>query len=164
MGVKMFLKSSKTWLGTIALASILMMLAIFGGNWGTSYAKPSEPAAAPVITSIDPKYVHVTSGNTLMVIRGTNLGTQDVTRVRFYQWDSSVVYELVPQHVQSELIVVEIPGNMTDQPHKYNVMVVVYSSTPTVPTLPTIPGQNSNLAVFSAFEPIYYYLPCIHRR
>jgi hypothetical protein len=60
-------------------------MAFMGGNWGTSYTKPSEPLAEPVITSIDPVQMAVSSVNTLIVIRGRNLGILAITRVRFYQ-------------------------------------------------------------------------------
>jgi hypothetical protein len=148
------------WIVTIILASIIIVAASIGGTWGTSYAKTADDLAKPVVTSIDPLKMPVTGTSSIMVIRGLNFGTMDNTRVRFYQWGGTV-YELSPLFILPDLIIIEMPADMIDKPSKYDVIVIVYETTPTIPTLPNIPGESSEPITFSVYS--FYYLPFSRR-
>ncbi|MDO8969625.1 MAG: IPT/TIG domain-containing protein [Saprospiraceae bacterium] len=153
----MLSKTNKTWLGTIGLASILMLLAIFGGTWGTSYAASSEASAAPVITSIDPVKMPVSGSGVHMVIRGSNFGTLSGTHVWVLQWGGPAK-EMVILSILSDLIVIDVPGSMTNQPNRSDVGVVTGSGSSTVPTIPTIPVRKFTFWVY-----LPTYLPMLSR-
>ena len=60
---------NKKWLGTIVVASILLILALMGGTWGTSYAAQThEAVVVPVINTIDPTRVLAGGSDLLMTI------------------------------------------------------------------------------------------------
>jgi len=168
------------WLGTIVLGGVLLALALIGGTWGTSYAAHSnDGSATPLITSIVPTQTPTEGPNFSLIINGSGFGIMVNTRVRFYQWGGEF-FELSPLTVSADRITVDVPANLTAVPNMFDVVVVIYTSSPpdpTIPTMPTIPiiptkpiiptepgADISNQVTFTAYEPIYFYLPVIKKQ
>ena len=170
----MITKTSRTWLGTIIVASIFLALALMGGTWGTSYAAhTNEAAAVPVIFSIAPVHVMAGTGEaSALVIKGLYFGADPtLTHVRLYQWIgtnySYNYYELLPSGISDNTIYVDIPAILTGDGYVFDVVVVKYTVAPgtpvpptepptvivpTVPTIPVIDGaEKSNAKTFRVY-------------
>ncbi len=150
----MFTTSKVKWFGSILLAAILLILALTGSKWGTTYAASASINATPIIQDIFPEIVTVGSPDITMVINGLYFGTLADTKVWLYE--RGVPQELDPVSVNANQITVTIPANLLDAPHIYLVQVVVYVSD-TVPV-----GNYSNLVPFSIWSPDTY-LPIMHK-
>lgn len=170
--------SPYNWAKAILFGSILLALALTGGNWArTSAASPSAVAAPPTIASISPTFLNRSAADTPMVITGTNFGTLANTRVRFYQWggnDNNPI-ELTPLAVNPGSIALNLPSTILVNPNKFSVVVIVYTvplpPVPTVPAIPPVPPYPvtpvqpiltvtpwelmSNPAIFNVLRPLY---------
>jgi hypothetical protein len=148
------------WFGSIILAGILLVLAIFGGKWGTTYAAGASVNVAPLITAINPSSVPVGSPNTWLIIWGSNFGNMDDTRVRL---TTGVGFDqlFTPREIRQDRIIVILPASLLVDPIVYTLTVV--KSTPgTIPTIPVTPyDEESNPVPFTVFETLYVYLPII---
>jgi len=159
----MFTTSKFKWIGSIILAGTLLVLAIFGGTWGTSYAADASVNVAPVISYIDPFAVPVGSPDTIIEIWGSNFGTTTDTRVRLTGGGFDELYP--PDEISTGRIVVTIPALLLDQPTLY-ILTVIKSKSGTIPTIPTIPNppddEISNPVPFTVYGPDTY-LPIIQK-
>ena len=158
----MFTKSKLKWFGSIILAGTLLVLALMGGKWGTTYAADSSINAAPYIDYIVPSEVQAGSPYFMMIIFGENFGTLENTRVRL----TAIGYDemLPPTQVLPDGISVVIAADLLVVPKLYTVMVVK-STYGTIPTIPTIPpwDETSNPVPFTVYEPQYIHLPIIYK-
>src|SRR4030042_5016590 len=113
----MFATSKMKVLGSIILAGPFLVLAVLGGNWGTSYSASASVAAAPYIASIIPSAVPAGSPETTIIISGSNFGNLNDTRVRL----SGIGIDelLTPTSVIQGGISVRIPAALLTQPNLY---------------------------------------------
>ena len=151
----MITTSKIKWLGSIILASILLVVALMGGNWGTIYSASAEVTAAPQVSYISPSFIRVGSPDTLVTIHGSNFGNLSNTRVRLI--GSGVNLLLTPVTVSSNKITVIIPSYLLTVHHLYFLRVEVTSGG----TVPII--QTSNWVPLIVYPPIFYYLPIVHK-
>jgi hypothetical protein len=159
----MFKASKIKWFGSIVLAGILLILALFGGEWGTNYTASASVYVAPVINYIDPSAVQVGSPDISMEIWGSNFGNLVDTRVRLVGGGIDQLF--APIIAGPTRIVITIPALLLDQPALYT-LTVIKSKIGTIPTIPTIPNppndEISNPALFRVFEPSMY-LPLMYK-
>jgi hypothetical protein len=157
----MLMKSKFKWIGTIVLAGFLLVSALLGGKWGTSYAADAAVSAPPVIYGIIPAAVPAGSSDKLIIISGANFGDVTDTAVRI---KGTVVDQiLVPEAVIPDGISVYIPADLLVNPTVY-LITVVKSTQQSIPTIPITPwDEQSNPWPFKVFEPINTYLPVIER-
>jgi hypothetical protein len=157
----MFTTSRIKWIGTIILAGLLLIVALLGGKWGSSYSASAHVYTTPNIYSIIPVFVPEESPDTPMTISGNNFGSMDVTRV----WISKGCFaptpgcfpeELDPSAVSPTQVSVTIPASYLVSPAIYWLQVVVYVGE-TVPF-----GNYSNPALFIVGHPDHY-LPLIQK-
>jgi hypothetical protein len=160
----MFTTSKIKWFGTVIVAGILLLLAMLGGKWGTSYAADASINAAPYIDNIVPSAVPAGSPYIIMIISGGNFGTLADTRVRLKADEDGYDDLLLPLQVLPDGISVIISTDLLVVPKLYTV-TVVKSTSGTVPTIPTIPpwDEVSNPVPFTVFEPTGIYLPIISK-
>ena len=157
----MYSTSKIKWFGSIILASIILILALMGGEWGTNYSASAAVNVPPYIVSIDPSAVLAGSPYKVMVITGQSFGDMTDTRVRL----TAVGYDdiLAPLLVFPDAISVVIPAALLIEPKVYTVTVVM-STADTVPTIPITPwDEESNPVPFTVYEGQFHYLPIINR-
>lgn len=152
------------WFGTIIVAGILLVLAVMGGKWGTTYSANAGVNVAPHIDSINPFAVPAGSPETTLIITGSNFVEEGKTV--WVRLKGSVIDRiLTPESVLPTGISVKIPADLLVSPNVYILTVLKYTGT-TMPTIPTIPPPNweiSNEVPFTVFNPIYYYYPLIFK-
>jgi hypothetical protein len=152
------------WLVTFILAGSLLMLALGGGNWGTSYSASASVNVPPIIDSINPSAVAAGSPNTTMIISGSNFGNTIDTRV----WITGTGLEdiLTPAAVIQDGMSVVISDTLLVFPNLYIIRVIksVSGGSPTIPTIPNPPDTEiSNPVPFVVFEAKYFYLPILSK-
>jgi hypothetical protein len=152
------------WFGSTILAGTLLVLALLGGKWGTSYAADSGINADPTISLIIPSAVTVGSPDKLIIISGANFGSNSDTRV----WlADGVNVPLVPISIIPTGISVVIPQSYLVAPKTYTIKVIVHIPPGTVPTIPTIPNPPdvliSNGVTFTIYQPIFIYIPKMYK-
>jgi hypothetical protein len=152
------------WIGSIFLGGFLLVLAVMGGNWGSSYAALAGDCPKPYITYINPPSVKTGSVGKTIVISGGNFGTPNDTFV----WFDSTIFPnlLAPTSVLPDGtgISVFVPTFMLYVDNNYNVKIV-RSCPHTQPTLPTLPDWDevSDPKPFVVFTPLDFYLPIMHK-
>ena len=157
----MLATSKIKWFGSIILAGIFLVLALIGGNWGTSYSASASIAAAPIITSIRPSTVPAGSGNTIIIITGSNFGNL-VTPIQVRLTMVGIDRLLTPLQVVPNGISVIIPADMLTVPALYT-LTVLKSNFGTIPTIPTPPDvEISNPLPFMVYRDAFYH-PIINR-
>jgi hypothetical protein len=152
------------WIGTIFLGGILLVLALMGGNWGSSYAAVAGDCPVPYITYINPSSVKTGSLGKTIVISGGNFGTPSDTFVWF---DSTILPDLLPPTSvlpDGTGISVFVPTFMLAVDNNYAVKIVK-SCPHTIPTIPTLPDWDvvSTSKPFVIYTPFDFYLPIISR-
>ena len=156
----MFTISKIKWIGSLSLAGVVLLLALFGGNWGTDYTASASANLAPHIDYIDPLGVPSGSGDRVLIISGSGFGNKADTAVRL----TSVGYDsmLPPLFVSSKGISLNISHTLLVFPTTYDVTVYT-SSRPSIPTLPLWPTYDtpSNTVPFLVYEPVSSFLPII---
>ncbi|OGO14581.1 MAG: hypothetical protein A2032_04470 [Chloroflexi bacterium RBG_19FT_COMBO_49_13] len=150
------------WSGSIILAGTLLVLAMMGGTWGTTYAADPGLNAAPIIDSIDPTGTYARSPDRLIYIYGANFGNQSNTRVRITGIGVDQIAR--PEDYSPGRIIVVITDTLLIEPTYYNI-TVVKSTLPSIPTIPLEPewDQESNQVIFTVYEGKTNYLPFISR-
>jgi hypothetical protein len=157
----MLATSKIKWFGSIILAGILLVLALIGGNWGTSYSANASVAAAPIITSIRPPAVLAGSGNTIIIISGSNFGSL-ITPIQVRLTMLGIDRLLTPLQVLPNGISVIIPADLLTVPAVYT-LTVLKSNLGTIPTIPTPPDvEISNPLPFMVYKEAFYH-PIIFR-
>jgi len=161
----MFSITKLKWYGSIALAGILLVLAMVGGTWGTSYAADGVLNEPPVINYIDPHSLPAGTPDHVMIIVGSEFGeAKDEIRIWIKGIDSE--YLLEPLFVTNTAISVTLPAEMLAVPNTF-IVSVIKSKIGTIPTIPTVPDplndHVSNSVPFEVFEAIYSYLPIINK-
>jgi len=148
------------WLGTLTLAGILLLLALIGGNWGTTYAAVATVNIAPHIDSIDPFMVDVGSDWITMLIYGSNFGT-DKNAIGIRIKGPGVDLVQGPLAVVPTVIIVAMDASLLDVPVEYKISVI-RSNPHTVPTIPITPyDETSNEVPFYVLELMDLFLPVI---
>ncbi len=157
----MLATSKFKWFGSIILAGIVLVLALTGGEWGTSYSANASVNVAPFIDNIVPSAVPAGSPTKLLVINGSNFGNVIDTRVRLMGTVDDQLF--TPVTIGQGRITVNIPADLLDVPIVYS-LTVVKDPSGTIPTIPIPPGTEiSNPVPFTVYEPIYYYFPLLFR-
>jgi hypothetical protein len=142
------------WFVSIILAATLLVLALIGGKWGTTYTASANVYAAPFITSIVPSTVPAGSPAILLVINGSNFGNVTDTRVRLR--GSGVDELFIPATITQGRITVAIRADLLDVPIAY-ILTVEKTIGGTIPGV-----EISNPVPFTVFEPLFYYLPIVY--
>ena len=155
--------TTKKWVVSILLACLVLILALAGGRWGSSFTASANVNAAPLIDTIDPTSVLVDSPDTTITIQGLNFGNSEDTRV----WisEGGVNELLVPLTITPVQITVVLTADLLDRPAYFAVRVIksTSGSPPTIPTIPTPPDEEiSNTVYFTVWSP-YIYLPLIQQ-
>lgn len=148
----------KKWFATISLAIMILILAIIGGKWGSSYSVSASPNIAPVIDSISPALVEVRSPDTQITITGSNFGNQEDTGVFIY---GGGYYRLLPpaDTITPNYMTVVITDTLLVSPINF-ILQVVKTTDGTPPISPTLPHPNeevSNPVRFSVWSPDTYF-------
>jgi hypothetical protein len=147
------------WLGSIILAGTLLVLALLGGKWGTTYSAKADVCEAPVINSISPSSIPTGSPDTTMVITGSQFGNMTDTRVRLTGIGFDQAF--VPLQVLPEGISVIIPNTNLVDPIMY-LVTVIKSCPGTIPTIPITPYDlESNPVPFFVIGASFIHLPII---
>ena len=146
------------WVVSLSLGGILLVIALIGGNWQTSYAADSGLNTAPIIDYIDPEQTKVGSGTTPMIIYGSNFGEIE-SNIRIWLSDQVNNYTIAPYHLGDSWISLYIPDPLLSSPVTYTLKVVKSNglSIPTVP--PTIYDTTSNAVNFLVYTAKFIYLP-----
>ena len=157
----MFAPSKIKWLGSIALAGVLLTLAFFGGTWGTNYSARASVNIAPIIESLTPASVLAGSPDTVVIISGSNFGDIGNTRVRLQGNGVDIMVE--PLEVLPDGISVIISDTLLVDPTLY-IVTVVTSNADTVPIIPIQPpwDEESNQVPFFVYGASYILLPIIN--
>ncbi|OGN98614.1 MAG: hypothetical protein A2Z71_11040 [Chloroflexi bacterium RBG_13_50_21] len=152
------------WSISIILGGLLLVLALIGGNWGTSYAASAPDCAVPSITLVNPSVVPSGSPDTVIVITGSNFGNIDDTRVRLQGSGGLDVILTQPLAVYPTALSVTVTDTLLTEPNLY-ILTVVKSchAPPTIPVLPLFPDWDveSNEVPFTVYAAEYFYLPII---
>jgi len=159
----MFTISKIKWIGSLSLAGIALLLALFGGNWGTDYTASASVNLAPHIDYIDPMGVPTGSGDVVMIISGSGFGVWEDTRVRLTGGGYDAM--LPPLFINSTGISLNISHTLLAFPTTYDV--IVYTSTkPSIPSIPLVPEYDtpSNMVQFLVYEPVSSFLPIIAKK
>ena len=151
------------WVVSLSLGGILLVIALIGGNWQTSYAADSGLNAAPVINYIDPERTKVGSGDTPMIIVGSNFGEAE-SNIRVWLSDQVNNYSAAPKNVIDTGISLIITDTLLTSPITYTV-IVVKSNGLSIPTVPPDPDYDtySNAVNFWVYMPEYLYLPIVDK-
>ena len=161
----MLTTSKIKWLGSIILAGTLLVLAMMGGNWGTSYAADNSVNVAPTITSIIPSLIRVGSASKVVIVVGTDFGDIKDTRVRLVGNGVDQIIEETLQVIETG-ISIRIPATLLAVPTSYTLTVIKSSIHHTIPTIPLWPppyDEVSNSLTLTVYTPVFTYLPCIKR-
>ena len=159
------LKTSKTkWFACISLASIFLVLALIGGNWGTDYSARASVDLSPHISYIDPSGVLAGAPETVLIIAGSGFGTVNDTAVRI----SGPGYDqmISPMYIIPTGMSIKIPSYLLALPNTLSLTVYVSTAPkPTIPTIPTWPGYDnpSNTVEFIVYPVVSSFLPIITR-
>ena len=150
------------WSGSIILAGALLVLAMTGGTWGTTYAADPSLNAAPIIESINPSETYAGSPDCPIKIYGANFGNLSDTRVRITGIGVDQIAR--PDAISPGKISVVITDTLLIEPTFY-IVTVVKSTLPSIPTIPLEPkwDQESNQIIFTVYEGKTNYLPFISR-
>jgi hypothetical protein len=147
------------WIVSLSLGGILLVLAVIGGNWQTSYAADPGLNAAPAIDYIEPDRVKVGSSDTPMIIWGSDFGTSE-DFIRVWIHDPINDYSVTPYNVGVNYISLVVTDTLLTSPITYTIKVVK-SNGQSIPTIPPnlIYDQVSNAVNFWVYAPQYIYLP-----
>lgn len=149
------------WIAGVALAGILLVLAMIGGKWGTTYDANASINAIPVIYQIFPSRIMAGSGTTTLVISGANFGDKNTTRVRVVGTGVDLLRE--PIQVLTGGVSATISDTLLVSPTVFEI-TVVKSSVESIPTMPITPwDEESNAVALIVFEANRSYLPLIKR-
>jgi hypothetical protein len=155
----MFTTPKIKWFGSIVLAGTLLVVALMGGKWGTTYSASASVNVAPVIVSIDPSAVPAGSPDTTMIIIGSNFGDMTDTRVRLTGIGVDLLIE--PLEVLPDGLSVIIPDTLLTAPTLY-IITVVKSTPHSIPTIPITPwDEESNPVPFFVYGVSNLHLPII---
>jgi hypothetical protein len=141
------------WFGSIILAGTLLILALLGGKWETTYSASAGVNLTPFIESVTPSSVPEGSSDFIMIISGSGFGDMTDTRVRLTAVGFDELFE--PLQVLPDEIRVVIPAELLTEPKLYTV-TVVWSTVHTIPVVPpTEWDEESNPKPFTVFIPFY---------
>jgi hypothetical protein len=162
----MFETTRIKWLGSIVLAGILLVLAMAGGTWGTSFAANGVLNEPPVINYIVPAALAAGSPDSVMIIVGSEFGESEL-EIRVWLKGIGSEYLFAPLSVINTGISVNLPAVMLAVPNTF-IVTVIKSHIGTIPTIPTSPDPPlydhlSNSVPFEVFEAGYSYLPIISK-
>ncbi len=151
------------WLVSILLAACVLVLALLGGKWGTSYAAENSLALAPHIDRIQPAAVRVGSPDVVMIVTGSGFEINKNPRVRLTTPLTDVVLA-APLQILPNALSQLIPGSYFTEPITYT-LTVVQSNPGTVPTIPIDPDYDevSNPVPFKVYEPLLIYISLVHK-
>jgi hypothetical protein len=157
----MLMKSKFKWIGTIVLAGFLLVSALLGGKWGTSYAADAAVSAPPVIYKIIPDAIPAGSPDKPIVISGANFGDVTDTAVRI---KGTVVDQiLIPVQVIPDGLSLWIPAALLVNVDTY-LVTVVKSTQQSIPTIPITPwDEQSNALPLTVYAPKYQFLPMVSK-
>lgn len=159
--------SKRKWYASLILAGILLLLAMVGGKWGTTYAADINAELTPVITSIVP--FEIRAGyptDVTMIVYGYNFEDQYSslahTNVRLTGGGHDIILDSIQK--LSTAISVRISPSLLDHPVIYNI-TVVKSSNYTIPTIPIVPPVDlvSNPVPFNVYVLQPKYIPVIYK-
>jgi hypothetical protein len=152
------------WLGSITLSSVILVMALLGGDWGTNYTANASVNANPIIYLVQPSKVPARSPDRVIIISGLNFGTTADTGVRLTgDGFDNILY---PITVEPNALSVTVEDIYLTVPTAYTLTVVI-SGRPEGHTLPELPlwpfDLQSNPLSFSVFQAEEYFLPIIKR-
>jgi hypothetical protein len=149
------------WIGSIFLGCFLLVLALMGGNWGSSYSAEAGVNAPPVIYVLIPDAAAAGSPDKTIIISGSNFGDETDTAVRIR---GTIIDEILyPEVVYPDGLSVILSADLLADPTAY-LITVVKSTVHSVPTIPITPwDEYSNTKTFTVFTPSYTYLPIIDK-
>jgi len=151
------------WIVSFTLGGVLLVVAMLCGNGQTSYAADPSLNAAPIIDQIVPDQVKAGSGDTAMIISGSNFGGVE-DDIRIWLANAGDDYKIAPLTVINTGISLVITDTLLVNPITYTLRVVKSNglSIPAVP--PWYPyDQDSNPVDFLVYAPRYLYLPIINK-
>ncbi len=155
--------SRTKWIASLILGGILIALALLGGKWQATYAADAAVNQDPVIDQIYPDAVPAGSGDTVLIITGSNFGgTPDF--IRIWIADATHNYTAAPKGIMNTVVSVVITDTLLVAPDNYTIRVVKSNglSIPSIP--PWIPyDQVSNRVDFVVFAPQFIFLPVMDR-
>jgi len=159
------------WLISLTLASILLVLALIGGDWGKTYAAIDGFFDPPHIDQLFPSGYPVGWHTDWIIISGSNFSGYDSegnpfgdtgdTRVRLSGKNYDEMF--TPKQIIEDGISIEVDGLFFGQPESY-IITVVRSTNRTIPTIPTIDPVDlvSNKVFFQIYETTF--LPIINKK
>ena len=159
----MSIASRNKWIVSLILGGTLLVLALIGGKWHTTYAADAGINQVPTITSISPEAVPAGRGDLTLVITGSGFGTS-VDFIRVWLHDVDHDYIAAPLFVIDNGISVVITDTLMVAPDTYTIKVVKSNSL-SVPTVPPDPDYDevSNAVDFVVFTPFDIYIPIINK-
>ena len=158
------LTASRTkWIASLILGGILVVLALVGGKWQTTYAADAGVNQVPVIDHIYPSKAPAGSDNLVMIIMGSNFG-QVEDFIRVWLEDADHNYTAAPIEVIDTALSVVITDTLMVAPDFYSIRVVK-SNGLSVPTIPPDPiyDQVSNAVEFEVYAPLRIFLPVMDK-
>lgn len=159
----MISRSSTKWTISLILSFCLLILALIGGNWGSTYAASTKDTLLPYINRIEPAAVQVGSPYIVMIITGGNFDINKNPRIRLTAPGLDQILE-APLMVLPDGISQIIRPQYLVSPITYELFVV-QSSSGSIPTIPIEPGWDeiSNPARFVVYEPEYIHIPIVKK-
>jgi hypothetical protein len=155
----MLTKTRIKWGVSIILAGILLILALIGSKWGTTYAANIEDNPVPSINFIVPDKIASGSPDRMIFISGANFDS-GYTRVRIV---GNGIDKIVDNdgYYYPNSIWVTVPSDLLMNPTTYDITVVVsYGDPRSIPTIPVTPWDvESNLIPVEVYEVFHTYLP-----
>lgn len=152
------------WLASIVVGAIVLILALFGGKWGTTYAANDGVLTAPVIDHIQPSIVRVGSDYKTIIIFGTFFD-QCAMWVRITS--TGIDNSILPLQVLPNAISVVVGSEYFTSPSVYSIYVV-HSTQCTVPPDPPTPfdplwDEISNAVTLTVYESLWTYMPIMRK-
>lgn len=161
--------SKGKWIGSLILASILLILAMIGGTWGTTYAAEVNQELTPVITSITPFEIEVgRTTDVIMRVHGYNFEDENLslehTSVRLSDGGTDMILEVYNNQKFSTDIYVRISASLFTVPNIFYI-TVVKSTVGTTPTVPILPAYDlvSNAVPFNVYQVQPKYIPVVFK-
>ncbi len=153
--------SKLKWLVSMVLGALVLVLALVGGKWGTTYASDSGVLTAPVVDRIVPNKIPVGSQSKVVIIVGANFNQCSIwPRIT----DPGLDVILDTLQILPDAISVPLDASYFSEPTVYSVTVVnsIYCTAPVAPYLPEW-DEISNAVTLTIFEPVRSFLPIVRR-
>ncbi len=149
------------WLVSLVIGVIVLVLALVGGKWGTTYASDSQIFIVPSIDHIEPAAIPVGSAYKVIIIFGANYNQCSIW-VRITGPGVDDILE--PLQVLPDAISQLIEAKYFTEPRVYS-LYVVNSTACTVPIAPYDPSWDeiSNAVTLTVYQPVWTFLPLVQR-